>query len=681
MSISIIIILYRKSFMFNYKFVCFLLPFVLFANLNAAEIESDTLRIYRLGDINVGSTRQVGSVVNSTINEIKYFELQRADIFSLAEIQKSIPSARIRTNSRGEAMLFLRGAGERQLGLFFDGVPMNLPWDNRFDLSMLPAGIIGNIVVNQNSNSIMFGPNVLGGVVNVSTIERHSDGYGMNAKLQGANSETYSLDLTHDARIGDFNYIANVSYFNSNGYILPGDVPDDMLHQDLDAKFRTNTDQKRMSGYLRGEYQFNPLTVAGVSVLYLTGEKGVAPESHIENARFWRYPEWSRMLISSNFEHKFSKSGNSTLRGTLWFDDFNQQINTYASTRFDSVTSEQHDQDNTIGARLAFAQQLTENQNLNFVVNGFHTKHEEAIEEKSPDNFSQNTLNAGIEYNIAMNNLKIGVGVAYDYNETPETGLFTEYAGLSSSDYAAFLNANYDLTSEMVLFANFSRRTRFPTMRESFSGALDRFKVNPDLLPESGILTEIGLGYSISDITLKFSAFANFYENLISQVTLSSEEDELRRRMRVNVGKADILGTEFGIDWSISRSIKLGAFMTYMNAKGESNGKELEHLDNKPELLGGLSAIYTHVSGISLMLESETTGNQYEADNSEESGFAKVDGSTIFNLRISYNLFKLTGHVADIYIRANNIFDTYRLYQRGLPEPGRTIQAGISFSL
>ncbi len=297
MSISIIIILYRKFFMFNYKFVCFLLPFILFANLNAAEIESDTLRIYRLGDINVGSTRQVGSVVNSTINEIKYFELQRADIFSLAEIQKSIPSARIRTNSRGEAMLFLRGAGERQLGLFFDGVPMNLPWDNRFDLNMLPAGIIGNIFVNQNSNSIMFGPNVLGGVVNVSTIERHSDGYGMNAKLQGANSETYSLDLTHDARIGDFNYIANVSYFNSNGSILSGDIPDDMLHQDLDAKFRTNTDQKRMSGYLRGEYQFSPLMVAGVSILYLTGEKGVAPEAHIENARFWRYPEWNRMLI------------------------------------------------------------------------------------------------------------------------------------------------------------------------------------------------------------------------------------------------------------------------------------------------------------------------------------------------------------------------------------------------
>jgi iron complex outermembrane receptor protein len=667
--------------MLNYKFVFFFLPFLLFVNLNAAEIESDTLRIYRLGDINVGSTRHVGSVVNSTINEIKYFELQRADMFSLAEIQKQIPSARIRTNSRGEAMLFLRGAGERQLGLFFDGVPMNLPWDNRFDLSMLPVGIIGNIFVNQNANSIMFGPNVLGGVVNVSTIERHSDGYGLNAKLQGSNSETYSFDLTHDARIGDFNYIANISYLNSNGSILSGNAPDELLHQDLDAKFRTNTDQKRMSGYLRGEYQFSPLTVAGVSVLYLTGEKGVAPEAHIESARFWRYPEWSRMLISSNFEHQFSKSGNSILRGTLWFDDFSQQINTYNSTKFDTITAVQNDKDNTIGARLAFFQKLTKNQNLNLVVNGFHTKHEEIIDEKAPDNFSQNTMNAGIEYNIEMNNMKIGIGGAYDYNETPETGLFAEYAGLSSSDYAAFVNANYDLTSEMMLFANLSRRTRFPTMRESFSGALNRFKVNPDLLPESGLLTEIGFGYSISDLTLKLSGFANFYENLISQVTLSAEEDELRRRMRVNVGKAEIIGTELGFDWAISSNIKLSGFLTYMSAKGENNGEELEHLDNKPELLGGLSAIYTHNSGISFMIETESTGNQYEADNSEESGFAKVDGSTIFNLRISYNLFKLTGYVADIYVRANNIFDTYRVYQRGLPEPGRTIQAGISFSL
>lgn len=667
--------------MLKYKSLFFLLHFILFANLNAAEIESDSLRIYRLGDINVGSTRHVGSVVNSTINEIKFFELQRSDLFSLAEIQRQLPSARIRTNSRGEAMLFLRGAGERQLGLFFDGVPLNLPWDNRFDLSMLPAGIIGNIFVNQNANSIMFGPNVLGGAVNVSTIERHTDGYGVNAKLQGANSETYSFDLTHDARIGKFNYISNISYLNSNGSFLSGNAPEELLHQDMDAKFRTNTDQKRMSGYLRGEYQFSPLTVVGVSLLYLTGEKGVAPESHIENARFWRYPEWRRMLISSNFEHKFSESGNSILRGTLWFDDFSQQINTYTSTRFDSVKSEQHDKDNTIGARLAFFQKLTENQSLNFVVNGFHTKHEEIIDEKTPDNFAQITMNVGIEYNIAMNKLKIAVGAAYDYNETPETGLYTEYSGLSSSDFAAFLNLNYDLTNEMMLFANLSRRTRFPTMRESFSGALNRFKVNPELLPESGILTELGFGYSISDVTLKLSGFANFYENLISQVTLSAQEDELRRRMRVNVGEADIVGTEFGLDWAVSSNIKLSGFLTYMKAKGENNGKELEHLDNKPELLGGLSAIYTHNFGISLMIESESTGNQYEADNSEESGFAKVDGSTIFNLRIAYNLFKLTGYVADIYVRANNLFDTYRVYQRGLPEPGRTIQAGISFSL
>lgn len=664
-----------------HKFVFIMIPFFLFSNLFAAEIELDSLRIYRLGDINVSSTQHVGNVVNSTINEIKYFELQRTDMFSVADIQKLIPSSRIRTNSRGEAMLFLRGAGERQLGLFFDGVPMNLPWDNRFDLSMVPAGIIGNIFVNQNSNSIMFGPNVLGGIVNISTIERNSDGFGMNAKLQGANSETYSIDLTHDARIGKFNYITNISYLKSSGFNLSANAPNDLLHQDINGKFRTNSDQNRVSAYVRGEYQFNPLTVAGLSVLYITGEKGVAPESHIENARFWRYPDWGRMLIASNFEHKFSNSGNSILRGTLWFDDFHQTINTYRSITFDDVTSVQKDLDNTIGARLAFFQRLSVNQSINFVVNGFHTKHEEKIDDRAPDNFSQNTLNAGIEYNISVRRLKIGVGLAYDYNETPETGLFTEYAGLSSSDYAAFFNANYDLTSEIVIFANLSRRTRFPTMRESFSGALNRFKVNPDLRAESGVLSEIGFGYSLNDITFKISGFANFYDDLISQVTLSAQEDTLRRRMRVNVGKADIMGMEFGVDWVINSEFRMSGSVTYMNAKGKNNGSDLKHLDNKPELIGGVSAIYTHKYGVALMLELETVGNQYELDNSVESGFVKVEGSTIANLRLSYNLFKITGYFADIYIRTNNIFDKYRLSQRGLPEPGRTIQAGLSFSL
>jgi hypothetical protein len=47
------------------------------------------------------------------------------------------------------------------------------------------------------------------------------------------------------------------------------------------------------------------------------------------------------------------------------------------------------------------------------------------------------------------------------------------------------------------LRAGVGQKTRFPTMRELFDEALDRFMVNPELEPESALMVEVGLGLGI----------------------------------------------------------------------------------------------------------------------------------------------------------------------------------------
>ena len=56
---------------------------------------------------------------------------------SLADVAGLIPSARVVTNSRGETPLMIRGAPERHVQVFLDGIPLNLPWDERADLRIL----------------------------------------------------------------------------------------------------------------------------------------------------------------------------------------------------------------------------------------------------------------------------------------------------------------------------------------------------------------------------------------------------------------------------------------------------------------------------------------------------------------------------------------------------------------
>jgi len=81
-----------------------------------------------------------------------------------AAVVRRLPSAHVPTNSRGEALIYLRSAGERQVAAFFDGALLNVPWDNRYDLSLVPASVINTVTSASGTLSPQYGVNALGAV-------------------------------------------------------------------------------------------------------------------------------------------------------------------------------------------------------------------------------------------------------------------------------------------------------------------------------------------------------------------------------------------------------------------------------------------------------------------------------------------------------------------------------------
>ena len=75
----------------------------------------------------------------------------------------------MRTNSRGEAELSVRGSESRQVAVLFDGMPLTLSWDRRTDLSVIPAGALQQVTLVRGLSTLLAGPNVLGGVVEFQT--------------------------------------------------------------------------------------------------------------------------------------------------------------------------------------------------------------------------------------------------------------------------------------------------------------------------------------------------------------------------------------------------------------------------------------------------------------------------------------------------------------------------------
>ncbi len=648
----------------------------------------DSIRVYQLGDINVIGIAPKEKISLSDIESVKFKTLQTSDVQSFSGLQLYMPSARIKTNSRGESLLFLRNAGERQIGLFFDGVPLNIAWDNRFDLSLLPTDIVGEININKSGNSILYGPNILGGAINISSFERANEGFGGVLRLQGGEAGMYQGSLTHDGKIGKLNYLAAVSYFNTNGYLLSNDVPDTLTNQNFNSSMRTNTDRTFLSLYGRAEYQFSSKNKIGISVLNINGEKGVAPESDVEpaDARFWRYPDWKRTMIAANVQTQLSEKNSLFMRGTLWYDLFNQTINSYTGISYQDIESFQKDDDNTLGARLNFAWNINASNILALVFNWSNSSHNESITDftnnqsegvKEEKFFSQNLLSTGVDYQFKHKSFSIRSGALFDYFATGDAGPYSEAAGSSISDYGLYMNLNVNVAATSFIFVNLSRRTRFPTLRESYSGALGKFKVNTNLQPETGILSEIGINHKSDIWIFETDLFANFYDDLITKIKLTEEEDSLRRYMRVNFSSVTIYGFEFTLGIMPFTNFSCKANFTYMKSEGEQLGSTLPYIENKPNILSGIVLEYHFDFGLGIQLESETVGVQYQRNPNNKNEYIKIGGTTIFNGRLAYNLPFFDNASTQFYIRLNNIADTYRLYQLGLPEPGRMLRGGI----
>ena len=83
------------------------------------------------------------------------------------EVLRSMPLIQIRQNSRGEVQPALRGSEDRQITIIMDGVPLSIGWDHRTDMSIIPLTAARSVTLVRGLSSILYGPNTLGGVVEV----------------------------------------------------------------------------------------------------------------------------------------------------------------------------------------------------------------------------------------------------------------------------------------------------------------------------------------------------------------------------------------------------------------------------------------------------------------------------------------------------------------------------------
>src|SRR5690606_31746990 len=92
---------------------------------------------------------------------------------TVEDLLREIPLLHVRTNSRGEAELTARGSESRQVAVLVDGIPLTLGWDARSDMSVLPATAPVEVTLLRGLSSMLHGPNVLAGAVELTVAGEH----------------------------------------------------------------------------------------------------------------------------------------------------------------------------------------------------------------------------------------------------------------------------------------------------------------------------------------------------------------------------------------------------------------------------------------------------------------------------------------------------------------------------
>lgn len=638
----------------------------------------DSVRVYDMGEIVVGAEREA-QIRTATVQHIPLSVIQRSDVATAEQLAYRIPAGQIRTNSRGEALFFLRGSGERSVGVFLDGALMNIPWDSRVDLAMIPLNAIGDVTIAKGVPSILYGTNVTAGAVNFVTQKQMSDGFTTDVGLSAGQFGYLNGYATHLGATGAFNYIASFGYMQRDAIALPNDA--ETPFGQIGREERTNTDEKLMSGYIRGEYAFSDLTSVGLSLNFIDGEKGIQSEAH-NPARFWRYPEYNNMHAILNLNSHFTEEKDWTLRGTLWFNQFSQTIDQHTDSTYTDHDLTQEDDDATIGGRIVLRKAFGKN-SLDLSINGLMTTHdqrdisydENQQQEDAPTvTYEQNTYSTGLEYNAFLtDDLKLTVGGTYDMMGTPTTG--DKPAQGDFSDFSAMVGLGYAINENLVAKANFGRKTRFPTMRELYGEALRRFILNPDLHAERTNILEAGVSGYYSWGHFDVMVFDYITDGTIDRIdtTFILDGEEVSRRKRVNLEGSTTPGFELTAFVTELNPLSIEASIAWMQPRAtKDNADGNRYLLERLETVAFLALDYMY-EGFQPTIEVSYNKPGYSA---VDNVFQELPAYTIINARLAYR-FDLGGVSTQVFVRGNNLTDAVPLAQIGLPGAGMEVQGGV----
>ncbi|MDP8566322.1 TonB-dependent receptor plug domain-containing protein [Methylophilus aquaticus] len=630
--------------------------------------------IFTLGEIVVTAPKdQNAGVISDTllINDMRKFNRE-----TIGSALNLLPGITLSNNSRNEQMISVRGYDIRQVPLFIDGIPVYVPYDGYVDMGRFTTSDLAAIQVSKGYSSVSFGPNTLGGAINLVS-RKPTKALEGDARIGYGQQNTHEANFNIGTNQGNWYAQAGVSYRDSDGFRLSDDFKPTTTEK---GGQRDNSQYQDSKVSLKFGLTPNETDEYALSYYKQDGEKGNPPITDTSGGgqvRFWKWPQWDKESLY--FISKTAVSGHETLKLRLFNDQFDNTLKGYTNNTYSTllvtnpiVTGVSIYHDKTNGGMVELESTRIPNNTLRLFTEYKVDKHESLDRLGVTGEKFEDTLRSLAVEDAILIGSKTTATFGFAHHEIEpdkiyKTGFNFTAKKLKANDPQAAIS--YQWSDTTAFYASAAQKTRLPTLKDRYSLRLGSYIESPNLTKEKAHNYEIGYkGNPWSGTTAQVAIFQNDIDDKIQSVNLNGAAScsTTNKCQNQNVGEVRIRGVELSLNTALGDQWQLGGNITNMDIK---NLKDDTKITGVPETKITTNLTWTPVNAVRIIGFAEYNSSRWVSNT------AKVDGFTIMNLKAAWQ--PVTNLTAEVGV--NNLTDKNYYLDFGFPNPGRMWFTNLSY--
>lgn len=658
---------------------------------------------YTLGDVYVTGEKPPVAKETSITNVITAEDMKATNSRTVAEALSHVPGIVVTTGAKDQPTVTIHGFFDQSRTLIMvDGVPYYETYFGFLDMNQFPTDNVARIEITKGAASVLYGANAEGGVINIITKKAAGKPY-FSLNAEGGDVDYYKVSASHGMKVGIFNYWLSYDHSQAHGWGMsddftpvtgtitrkPGPTSTGIFE---DGGTRNQSDYNSDSLWARFGVEPSAGSEYFVNLYYITKDKGIPPSTKSVFvfpagssgpffSNFFSFPRYDDWGIDLSGQQKVNDM--LSFSGKVFYHNHVDEMNAYTDQTFTNIGAASTYHDYMIGGALITEYKPVEWNTMRLAFNYRGDSNKQRADTASPyENFFSLTGSVGLEDEMNFSkNFSLVTGLSYDWFKVTDadqdnynsSAIFTSQStlavGSAKDSFNPMIGATYLFPDKTKLFASVAHKTRFPTLRQLFSGR----NANSQLDPEEAINSTIGAARSFSDYMWGELAF--FYHDISDMIVPTAAGPY---QPNTNIGKAVVYGIEANTEFYPMQDLVLKLAYNYNNASDRSDNRVTDKLVNVPEHKLDMGIQYTvpyiktrlDLNGILL---SEIY-NQLPTPTSPTQQFQRVGGYFTANARLTQTFLK---HY-EAYIAVNNIADRNYEEQYGFPGPGRNIFGGIT---